>query len=141
MTRDPHTGLDVLSYDECFDLLTRAPIGRVGVQLVGHPPTILLVNYLLHDGQVVFRTDTSSMLHRADHHTVAFEIDGIDRLYHLGWRVVVVGTVEEVTDPSELADLATLPLGPWAPGPKTHWMRIRPDSVTGRSISPDHEDR
>jgi nitroimidazol reductase NimA-like FMN-containing flavoprotein (pyridoxamine 5'-phosphate oxidase superfamily) len=113
MTSDRRTGLDVLSYDKCVDLLARSPIGRVGVHLEGHPPAILPINYAFDDEHdIVFRTDTASILHRAQHHTVAFEIDGIDRLYHLGWSVLVIGTVEEVTDRPELAALANLPLGP-----------------------------
>ena len=109
MTRGQRTGLDVLSYDERVGLLTRAPIGRVGVHLEGHPPAILPINYAFDDEHnIVFRTDTSSILHRAHQHTVAFEIDGIDRLYHLGWSVLVVGTVEEVTNRSECASLASL---------------------------------
>jgi uncharacterized protein len=136
MTCDGRTGLDVLSYDECRDLLARSPIGRVGLHLAGHAPVIFPINYALDDDDIVFRTDPSSMLHRADQHTVAFEIDGIERLYHLGWSVLVVGSIEEVTNSSELAALATLPLGPWAPGPKTCWMRIRPDTITGRTIPP-----
>ncbi len=140
MTRDSRTGLDVLSYDECLGLLAHSPIGRVAVHLNGHPPVIFPINYAFDEHNIVFRTDASSILHRAHQHTVAFEIDGIDRRYHLGWSVLVVGTVEEVTDRSELAALATLPLGPWAPGPKSQWMRIRPDTITGRSIPPhQHE--
>jgi uncharacterized protein len=136
MTRDHRTGLDVLSYDECLGLLARAPIGRVAVHLDGHPPAIFPINYALHDPDIVFRTDTSSLLHQADQHTVAFEIDGIDRIYRLGWSVLVIGTIEQITEPSELAALTYLPLGPWAPGPKPHWMRIRPDTITGRNIPP-----
>jgi uncharacterized protein len=94
MTRDRRTGVDVLSYDECVGLLARSPIGRVAVHLTGHPPTILPINYAFDEPNIVFRTETSSILHRADQHTVAFEIDGIDRLYHLGWSVLVVGTVK-----------------------------------------------
>jgi nitroimidazol reductase NimA-like FMN-containing flavoprotein (pyridoxamine 5'-phosphate oxidase superfamily) len=134
MTRDQRTGLDVLGYDECVELLARAPVGRVAVNLAGHSPVIFPVNYTFDGHNVAFRTDTSSLLHRAHQHAVAFEIDGIDRRYHLGWSVLVVGIVEEVTDRTELAALTTMPLGPWAPGLKSHWMRIRPDTITGRSI-------
>ena len=137
MTRDVRTGLDVLSYDECRDLLARSPIGRVGVHLAGYPPVILPINYFFDEHDIVFRTDASSMLHRAHQHSVAFEIDGIERRYHLGWSVLVVGTAEEVTDPAELNALAAVALGPWAPGPKSTWMRIHPDTITGRSIPPN----
>ena len=134
MTRDRRTGLDVLGYDECLQLLARAPIGRIAVHVAETAPTILPINYEFDEHNIVFRTETSSVLHRAHRHTVAFEIDGINRLSHQGWSVLVVGTVEEVTDRSELAALATLPLVPWAPGPKPRWMRIHPDTITGRSI-------
>jgi hypothetical protein len=138
MTDDTGDRLDVLSDDECRDLLARSPIGRIAVHLAAHPPVIFPINYVFDGHHIVFRSDTSSMLHRADEHTVAFEIDGVDRVYHLGWSVLVVGTIEEVTSPSELSALAKLPLGPWAPGPKSRWMRIYPDTVTGRSIPPAH---
>ena len=89
----------------------------------------------------MFRTDAQSMLHRAHERTVAFEIDGIDRHYHLGWSVLVVGHLDQVTDSSEIARLTTLPLGPWAPGLKAEWMLIRPDTITGRSIPTDPDRR
>jgi hypothetical protein len=136
MIRDNSTGLDVLSDDECRDLLARSPVGRIAVHLAEHSPAIFPINYVFDEHDIAFRTDASSMLHRARQHTVAFEIDGVDRVYHLGWSVLVVGILEEVTTRSELAALATLPLGPWAPGPKSHWMRIHPDTITGRSIPP-----
>ena len=138
MTDNTSDRLDVLSDEECRDLLARSPIGRIAVHLVGHAPAIFPINYVFDEHHIVFRTDISSMLHRADQHMVAFEIDGIDRVYHLGWSVLVVGTLEEVTSPSELSALATLPLGPWAPGRKSCWMRIHPDTITGRSIPPTH---
>lgn len=140
MMSDSSIGLDVLSDDECRDLLARSPVGRIAVHLAEHSPAIFPINYAFDEHDIVFRTDASSTLHRACLHTVAFEIDGVDRVYHLGWSVLVVGTLEEVTKRSELAALATLLLGPWAPGPKSRWMRIHPDTITGRSI-PTHNSR
>ena len=137
MTRDIRTGLDVLGYDECRDLLARSPIGRVAIHLAGSRPAILPINYVLDGDDIVFRTDPSSALHRADGQVVAFEIDGIDRPYHLGWSVLVTVTVEEVSDGTERDALAAIGLGPWAPGAKSTWMRLRPDTITGRSIPPD----
>ena len=134
MTRDAGTGLDVLSLDECCDLLVRTPIGRVAVHLAEHPPVIFPINYFFDGSDIAFRTNPTSLLHRADRHTVAFEIDGVDRLYHLGWSVLVTGTLQEVTGHSDVIRLASLPLGPWAPGPKTQWMRMHADTITGRSI-------
>jgi len=141
MPRDSNAGLEALSDDECRDLLARSPVGRIAVHLAERAPAILPINYVFDEHHIVFRTDTSSLLHQAHQHTVAFEIDGIDRVYRLGWSVLVVGTLEEVTNRSELAALATLPIGPWAPGPKSQWMRIRPDTISGRSIVPHNSGR
>ena len=56
-------------------------------------------------------------------------------LVETGWSVLVKGRAAEVTDPVELDDVTRLPLHPWAPGPKDHWIRIEANEVTGRSIS------
>ena len=45
------------------------------------------------------------------------------------------GEAIEVTDPDELARVRELPLYPWAPGAKTHYVRILPASLTGRRIA------
>jgi len=66
---------------------------------------------------------------------VAFEIDGTDETARTGWSVVVRGEAVEVTDPAELVRLRQLRLHPWAPGVKTHYVRILPAVLTGRRIS------
>jgi hypothetical protein len=65
----------------------------------------------------------------------------VDALVETGWSVLVKGRAAEVTDPFELADVTRLPLRPWAPGAKDHWIRIEPREVTGRSISRRRHDR
>lgn len=72
---------------------------------------------------------------------VAFECDGIDRVYHTGWSVLATGNAEEVVNEAELARLARLPLDPWCPGPKSTWVRIRPLMLTGRRIPPPGQTR
>jgi hypothetical protein len=47
---------------------------------------------------------------------------------------VVRGEAIDVTDPAELARLRKLPLHPWAPGAKAHYVRILPAALTGRRI-------
>ena len=61
---------------------------------------------------------------------VAFEIDGIEPLYHPGWSVLVSGVGRHVIDATDVAALAELPLRPWAArerSPKSHLVRIRLD--------------
>ena len=66
-----------------------------------------------------------------------FEIDGTDSVDRTGWSVIIVGDGEEVTDSAEIERLEDLELESWAPGLKTHWVRIRPTSVSGRRIVHD----
>jgi uncharacterized protein len=127
------TTLAELDTDECLQLLARHHIGRLAVVLDGRP-LIFPVNYALDGRAVVFRTDPGTKLHAAVGAPVAFEIDGSDNRYHEGWSVVIVGTAEEEREPSRLRELEKLPLGPWCPGPKSHWIRIRARAISGRRI-------
>jgi hypothetical protein len=119
--------------DECLRLLAHERLGRIGV-CVDHQPLLLPVNYVVDGNQIVFRTDRGTKLHAAIGRPVAFEVDGFERLYHEGWSVLVVGTAEEVESATEVAHLSALPLGPWAPGPKAHWVRVRIGAITGRRL-------
>jgi len=133
---DRRTGLEELDREECLRLLREAAIGRLAVVVDGQP-LIFPVNFALDDDSVVLRTDEGTKLHAARNGPVAFECDHVDRTYHTGWSVLLTGRAVEVREPSELARLGALPLGPWLPGPKPVWLRIRPRSTTGRRI-PQH---
>jgi hypothetical protein len=85
---------------------------------------------------VVLRTDEGNKLYAAPHGFVAYECDDIDRMYHTGWSVLISGNAEEVRGLAEVARLGRLALGPWAPGPKPVYLRIRPRAITGRRIPP-----
>ena len=132
---DRRTGLEELDRDECVELMSRAPVGRLGVVVAGRP-LIFPVNFALDGNMVVLRTDAGTKLHGARNGPVAFECDGIDSTYHTGWSVIVQADAEEVLDPLEVVRLERLPLGPWCPGPKSAWLRLRARSITGRRIPP-----
>jgi len=124
-----------LSKSECFQLLAQEHLGRVAV-VDDRGPVVFPVNFVLDRHMVVFRTDKGTKLDAACRGSrVAFEIDGTDAGAHSGWSVVVRGEAVEVTDPAELARLRKLPLDPWAPGAKSHYVRILPAALTGRRIS------
>ena len=124
-----------LSKSECFELLAREHLGRVAV-VDDRGPMMVPVNFVLDRYMVVLRTDEGTKLDAAIRGSrVAFEIDGTDAATRTGWSVVVRGEAVEVTDPAELARLRKLPLHPWAPGAKTHYVRILPAALTGRRIS------
>ncbi len=136
---DSRTGLEILSREECVALLERATIGRVAIVTTDGRPLVFPVNFAVDVGVIVFRTDTGTKLHGARRGPIAFECDGIDLIYHTGWSVLATGLAEEVVNPAELARLSRLPLGPWCPGAKSTWLRLRPRMLTGRRIpAPGH---
>jgi nitroimidazol reductase NimA-like FMN-containing flavoprotein (pyridoxamine 5'-phosphate oxidase superfamily) len=129
-------GSTVLTVDECMRLLTsNVPrVGRVGF-LADGKPVILPVNYLFHEGSVIFRTDPGAKLNAAAAgQRIAFEVDSIDPTWEEGWSVVVQGRAEVVTDAVELDRLEGLPLRPWGKGPKDSFVRIMSTDISGRRL-------
>jgi len=132
---EPRTGLEELGHDECLRLVGGSTLGRLAV-VIDDQPLVFPVNFTLDGRAVVLRTDEGTKLYAARHGFVAFECDSIDSAYHTGWSVIITGRAEEVRQPSEVARLERLPLGPWCPGPKSVWLRLRPRTITGRRIPP-----
>jgi hypothetical protein len=131
--RPGRTKLEELTQRECLRLVRTCVLGRLAV-VVGGRPHVFPVNFTLDGSAVVLRTDAGTKLLGARSAWVAFECDAVDPMYHTGWSVVISGDAEEVVDPTEIARLKTLPLGPWCEGPKAVWLRIRPRVITGRRI-------
>jgi nitroimidazol reductase NimA-like FMN-containing flavoprotein (pyridoxamine 5'-phosphate oxidase superfamily) len=124
-----------LTRSECFRLLTSHHLGRV-VLVDELGPAAFPVNYVVDDRTVLFRTDEGSKLNAALRRgRVAFQIDGMDRASCTGWSVLVRAEAVEVMDSDDLARVRELPLHAWAPGAKTHYVRLLPAMVTGRRIA------
>ena len=118
----------------CLRLLAGCGIGRV-VFTDNALPAAQPVNYLLHDGEVVFRTRNGTKLAAATRHTVVgFEVDEIDPGTRTGWSVLGIGQAYEVQDRSRLAALAALLPDPWAPGHDAHTIAVPLTRLTGRCI-------
>ncbi len=95
---------------ECWRLLRSAELGRVGVT-ISAAPVILPVFYTVLDDTIIFRTGTGTKLTAATSATVVvFEVDHFDPGTDTGWSVVMQGVAREVTDPTRLARLRSLPL-------------------------------
>ena len=140
----PRVGWQELTKSECFELLARERVGRVAV-VDDRGPVVFPVNFVLDRHMVVLRTGAGTKLDAAIRGSrVAFEIDGTDEAARTGWSVLIRGEATEVTDPAELARLRKLRVSPWAPGAKTHYVRILPAKLTGRRIwapgGPSHRD-
>lgn len=126
---------EVLDHEECLRLLASHEVGRLGF-LVGDQPMVLPVNYSLDGETVVVRTDLGTKLENVPFTRVAFEVDEVRRDLAEGWSVLVQGVGQDIStsvDPTS-EHLRSLPLTPWAPGPKDHWLRIVPREITGRRL-------
>lgn len=122
-----------LSVSECWALVRSVPVGRLAVTLDGHPD-IFPVNHLVDQGSIVLRTGRGTKLTAADHQRVAFEVDGYDVGRAQAWSVVIKGVARSVERLHDVVDALQLPIFPWQDGPKPSFLRIEPDTVTGRRI-------
>jgi len=124
-----------LDRDECLELLASHRFGRLAVAM--DAPVIRPVNYVFDERSqsVVFRTADGSKFHALLRSAnAAFEIDGIDEASRTGWSVIISGVTEEITNPSDVRRLDRSGLETWTPDDKSHWMRIRAWTVSGRRI-------
>jgi hypothetical protein len=126
-------GLDELDVEACRGLLASHRFGRIAFadHLV---PLILPVNYVYEHPFVVVRTGPGSKLDGVPMNVVVFEIDGADVNGAWGWSVVVEGPALDITSSTDDVDveLRRLPVLPWAPGGRHHWLKIVASRVTGR---------
>ena len=126
--------LEILSPEQCHDLLRRNRVGRVAVT-VAALPAIFPVNYAVLDGEIVFMTGEGTKLRAAlERAVVAFQVDHINEADSAGWSVMAVGLAEEMTDLEEITKATSLGLHPFAAGDRSHFVKIRPEFVSGRRL-------
>ena len=123
--------LEPIPRDECLSLLAAMAVGRLAIASPGAPPLVVPVNYVLDGEVVVFRSDPGEKIFLLRGSPASFQIDQIDPSRRTGWSVLVQGAAYEAT-PGEVEHLH---IEPWAPGEKSHWVRIVPASITGRRIT------
>ena len=109
-------------------------MGRVAVS-TDEGPLVFPVNFALLDDSVVFRTGEGTKLDAAVRNAlVAFEADAVNSIFEVGWSVIILGRAEEVTDPTEIDQTTQMGLRPWAPGSRSHVVRIKARTLSGRRI-------
>jgi nitroimidazol reductase NimA-like FMN-containing flavoprotein (pyridoxamine 5'-phosphate oxidase superfamily) len=127
-------GLELLSEDQCWELLRAASVGRVGLS-VKALPVILPVNYQVTGKKIQFWTGPGLKLQSAQTHTVvAFEVDGFSEREHTGWSVLAVGLAVEVTDGAVLDAARRDGFHPWVSGARTHLIEVSVEFLSGRRI-------
>jgi nitroimidazol reductase NimA-like FMN-containing flavoprotein (pyridoxamine 5'-phosphate oxidase superfamily) len=134
MTTDLRTGMTILEPDACWNRLKSSEVGRLAVAIADQPD-IFPINFVVDHGTVVFRTAEGTKLAAAVlGRGVAFEVDGFARELGEAWSVVVKGRATELHQMIEIFEATDLPLFPWLTSPKPRFVRIVPDSITGRSF-------
>jgi nitroimidazol reductase NimA-like FMN-containing flavoprotein (pyridoxamine 5'-phosphate oxidase superfamily) len=133
--------LEALDEAECLRLISPGGIGRLA--FTGrYGPTVLPVNYKLHEGTIVFRTAEDSPTDEdlrtgiADaEYKVAFEIDDFNTAAREGWNVLIQGALHHVDSEAERASVLEADVRPWAAGARDLFLRVIPSRITGRRIS------
>lgn len=121
-----------LSFDDCWDLLSSASVGRLAIIVEGHPE-IFPVNFVIERRRIVFRTGAGTKLWRsAKEEPAAFEIDGYEPATEEAWSVVARGGTALIDNVDERSAADALGLEPWEPGAKAHYVRLSPKVLTGR---------
>lgn len=129
----PRTEIEILSEEECLELLRSRRVGRIAVVDHGQP-LIFPVNYAADDRAVVFRTAPGMKLTEARMSKVAFEVDEVDMDAGVAWSVMVQGIGYEITGTLDgLSErLRTLVVEPMAPGERSNWVAVMRREISGR---------
>ncbi len=123
-------GAELLSQAECQALLAGASIGRVSLT-VDALPVVLPVAYQYLGGDVILSTDDGPTRRVGGRGAViALGVDSAERAEPF-WALVVIGHGTEITDPAELAEYQSLGLAAPNGNGQSHYLRIRPDILTG----------
>lgn len=139
-TIDPRTGLEVIDERDCWALVRTKEIGRLAVS-IGNVPDVFPLNYRTAGETIVIRTIPGVKLAGAVlGNPVAFEIDDLDDKTHTGWSVVIHGSGEEIETVEGLLEADDLDITPWADGPKSRYLRIVPERISGRRVTSHEED-
>jgi len=122
--------LEVMSREECFQLVASLSIGRVAVGRHEEPPLVVPVNYVLDGEVIVFRSDPGTKVLALREQPISFQVDFVDPFHQTGWSVLVTGVAYEAT-PVEVEHLT---VESWVGGDKEHCVRVMPMTVSGRRI-------
>jgi nitroimidazol reductase NimA-like FMN-containing flavoprotein (pyridoxamine 5'-phosphate oxidase superfamily) len=125
---------------ECLRLIAPGGIGRIAFS-GRYGPTVLPVNYRMHQGTVVFRIaqdsptdeDLRTGIANAEY-KVAFEIDDFDSVARVGWSVLIQGSAHHVDSEAERASVSEAGVEPWPGGDRDLFLRVIPGRITGRRI-------
>ena len=119
---------------ECRRLIAPGGIGRIAFCTTSGP-AVLPVNFAVVAGTIVIRTAEGTAVDGHANEQVAFEIDRLDEALSQGWSVLVRGKAHRVAHSAELEIVRRdAAIWPWPGGDRDVYVRIIPDTITGRRI-------
>ena len=122
--------VQILTEDECWDVLLSSSLGRLAVSVAGEPE-LFPVNFVAADRRLLFRTsEGTKLVELTVNNRVAFETDGVGR--EEAWSVVVKGTASILDKQSDIDAADQLPLHPLIPTLNYIYVEITPLEMTGR---------
>lgn len=120
----------ILSEPECWELLAGVSLGRLITNVDGQPD-VFPVNYVVQRRTILFRTGQGTKsVSTAINNRVLFEVDDHDVAE--GWSVIVKGSARSLRTDEEIEDAERAQVLPWIASDKPHFIRIKPEVVTGR---------
>ena len=132
--------LELLSDDECMELLASGGLGRL-VYTGRYGPMALPVMYKIDGGAVVLGTwdpvlfdeDLRTGIENADYQ-VAVEADQLDAEAREGWIVLIRGAAHHLDTEAERAPVIGAGLEPWIEEVPAHFIRVNPTSCWGNRV-------
>ncbi|GAA1448909.1 pyridoxamine 5'-phosphate oxidase family protein [Leifsonia poae] len=117
---------------ECWERLKETSLGRLAIDVHGDVD-IFPVNFYADGSTLLLRTAPGTkLLALTVHDQVAFETDA--NTADNAWSVVVKGRARQLELQAEIDEADRAPLTPWIPTLKFRYVRIEPDSITGRTF-------
>lgn len=132
MTGYTNDAAEVLDAATCWELIAGTRVSRLAVSVRGEPD-IYPVSVRAHDGGLTFRTIPGTKLATlVTNDRVALEWDGVEE--DSAWSVVVRGTARRLDTAEQVAavESAVEPLAPLVDVPTEEWVRIEPQTISGR---------
>jgi transcriptional regulator with XRE-family HTH domain len=119
---------------ECRRLIAAGGIGRIAFCTTSGP-VVLPVNFAVVAGTIVIRTGEGTAIDGHADEQVGFEVDHIDEALSQGWSVVLRGRAHRVVHQAELGIVRhDAAIWPWPGGDRDVYLRISPDTISGRRI-------
>jgi len=129
-TAAPDTPVTELTEAESWNLLSGVSLGRL-VTTVDGWTEIFPVNFVVQRKTLLFRTaEGTKLLTAVLNEHVVFEAD--DHNVVEGWSVVLRGSAHALSSSAEIDEARRAGLYTWVATQKLRFVRITPDTLTGR---------